>query len=127
MNHSDEDLQEQSGPGDGVDAQAYQKVFEALKQEPEYMLPVYFADRLVNIIESKERAKETSRDNLWFGLGLFSFVMGLVVAFGLAGIKWSVGAFRFFAGYPGLVIFGFAFVLLLNWIDLKIIRKIQAF
>ena len=87
MNHTDEDLQKQFDRGDfsneGIDAQAYEKVFDALKQKPEYTLPVYFADRLVTLIESKEKAKEISRDNLWFVLGLFSFVIALIVALAL--------------------------------------------
>jgi hypothetical protein len=112
---------------DGVDSQAYQKVFDALKHEPEYTLPVYFADRLVTLIESKEKATEVSRDNLWLGLGLFSMVIALIVAFVLTDFKLSFGAFRFLAGYPGLVFFGLAFILLLNWIDKKIIRKVEAF
>jgi len=131
MKHEDENLQKQFESGDfsndGIDAQAYRKVFDALKQEPEYTLPVYFADRLVTLIESKENAKEISRDNFWLGLGLFSFVIALIVALVLIDFKLSFGAFRFFAGYPGLVIFGIAFILVLNWIDKKIIRKVEAF
>ena len=131
MNNKDEELQKQFDEGnflgDGVDAQAYQKVFDALKQEPEYMLPVYFADRVVTLIESKEKAKEVSRDNFWLGLGLFSFVIALIVALALTDFKLSFGAFQFFAGYPGLIIFGIGFILLLNWLDKKIIQKAEAF
>jgi len=131
MNNKDEELQKQFDEGNflanTVDAQAYQKVFVALKREPEYTLPVYFADRLVTLIESKEKAKEVSRDNFWLGLGLFSFVITLIVAFALTDFKPSFGAFRFFAGYPGLVFFGIAFILFLNWLDKKIIRKAEAF
>jgi len=131
MKNEDENLQNQLDRGDfsgeGIDAQAYQKVFDALKQEPEYILPVYFADRLVTLIESKEKVKEISRDNLWLGLGLFSFVIALIVALVLTDFKLSFGAFQFFAGYPGLVFFGIAFIALLNWVDKKIIRKVEAF
>jgi len=131
MKHEDENLQKQFEKGDfsaeGVDAQAYRKIFDALKNEPEYTLPIYFADRLVTLIESKERTKEVSRDNFWLGLGLFSFVIALIVALVLTDFKFSFGAFQFFAGYRGLIFFGIAFVLLLNWIDKKIIRKIEAF
>jgi len=131
MNDTDENLQKRFDEGDysceGIDAQAYQKVFEVLKREPEFTLPVYFADRLVSLIESKEKVKESSRDNLWLGLGLFSLVVALGVAFVLTGFKLSVGAFQFFAGYSGLTIFGIAFILLLNWVDRRVIRKIEAF
>jgi hypothetical protein len=131
MKHEDEELQKQFDEGnllgDGVDAQAYQKVFDALKQEPEYALPVYFADRLITLIESKEKAKEVSRDNFWLGLGLFSFVIALIVALALTDFRLSFGAFQFFAGYPGLIIFAIGFILLLNWIDKKVIQKAEAF
>ena len=131
MNNEDKDLQNQFDRGDfsneGIDAQAYQKVFDALKQEPEYTLPVYFADRLITLIESKEKAKEISHDNFWLGLGLFSFVVALIVALVLIDFKLSFGAFQFFAGYRGLIFFGIAFIALLNWVDKKIIRKVEAF
>ena len=127
MNHTDEDLQKQfnrgSFSGDGIDAQAYQKIFDALKQEPGYSLPLDFADRVVSLVEAKEKAKEISPDNLWFGFGLLSFLIALVVAFALTDFKLSVGIFRFFAGYPGLVAFGITFILLLQWLDKKIFRQ----
>jgi hypothetical protein len=131
MNHKDEELQKQiergDFPGEGIDAQAYHKIFNALKQEPDYNLPVYFADRLITLIESKEKTKEISRDNFWMGLGLFSFVVALLVALALTNFKLSAGAFQFLAGYQGLIIFGIAFIALLNWVDRKIIRKVEAF
>jgi hypothetical protein len=131
MNNKDEDLNERFDQeaffSEGIDEHIYQKISDALKREPEYTLPIYFADRLVTLIETKEKAKEVSRDNLWLGLGLFSFVIALIVAFVLTDFKASVGAFRFFAGYPGLIIFGISFILLLNWVDKKILRKAEAF
>ena len=131
MNPKDEALQKQierrDFPAEGIDAHAYQKVFDALSREPEYTLPVYFADRLVTLIESKEKAKEISRDNFWLVLGLFSLLIALLVAFVMTDFKLSFGAFQFLAGYPGLIFFGFAFIALLNWVDKKIIRKIEAF
>jgi len=131
MNQSDEDLNKQFDRGDfsgeGIDAQASQKIFDALKREPEYTLPVYFADRLLTLIESKEKAKEISRDNLWLGLGLFFLVVALIVAFVLTDFKASVGAFRFLAGYGGLIFFGVSFILVLHWVDKKIVRKVDAF
>ena len=127
MNHTDEDLQKKIDRGvfsdEGIDAQAYQKVFEALKREPEYSLPTGFADHIINLVEVKEKTKEVSRDNLWFGLGLLSFIIALVVAFALTDFKLSVGAFRFFSGYPGLIVFGIAFILFLQWLDKKIFRQ----
>ena len=131
MKKEDDDLQNQFDQGDystdGIDGQAYQKVFDALKQEPEYTLPVYFADRLLSRIESKEKVKETSRDNVWLGLGLFSMIIALIVSFALTDFQISAGAFQFFGSHAGLIAFGVAFILLLNWVDKKIIRKVEAF
>jgi len=105
MRDENEELQKLFERGDfsneGIDAQAFQKVFDALKQEPTYELPVYFADRLVTLIESKEKAKEISLDRFWLGVGLFSFVIALIVALALTDFKLSFGAFRFFCRLPG--------------------------
>jgi len=131
MNNRDEELNKEFDRGDfsneGIDARVYQRIIDGLTREPEYTLPIYFADRLVTLIEAKEKAKEVSRDNLWLGLGLFSFVIALIVALVFTSFNASVGAFRFLKGYQGLIFFGIAFVLLLHWVDRKILRKVEAF
>jgi hypothetical protein len=127
MKTTDEDLQHQFELGDfsaeGIDAQAYRKVFDALQKEPTFSLPINFADQLVEKVESRERRKETSRDNLWLSLGLFSFFIALLTAIVLSGFKFSTGAFGFFPSHLGLVIFGASFVILLNLVDRKLVRK----
>ncbi len=127
MKTTDEDLQRQFDKGDfsaeGIDAQGYHKVFDALNKEPEFSLPMNFVDKMMAKIESREKSKETSRDNLWLGLGLFSFFIAFIVAAVLTGFKISVGAFEFFSSHYGLVFFGAAFIALLNWLDKKIVKK----
>ncbi|MBS1505146.1 MAG: hypothetical protein JSS79_00760 [Bacteroidetes bacterium] len=110
-------------PFDEIDEQAYKKVFDALGQEPEYALPSNFADRMVRLVEAKEHSKEISRDNFWIGLGIFAFLVGLVFAIAATDFKFSTGAFRFLSGYPGLIIFGIVFILALQWLDKKIVRR----
>ena len=131
MKPGNEDFSNEFDPKDfsaeGLDAQTFQKMVDALKREPTYTLPVYFADRLVTLIESKEKTKEASRDNLWLGLGLFSMVIALTVAFLLTDFKATVGVFRFLAGSRALVFFGVSFILILHWLDKKILRKVEAF
>lgn len=126
MKTTDEELQRQIEKGDfssqGIDAHAYQKVFGALKREPEYRLPLYFADRVIDLVEEKTKAKESALDKFWMGLALFAFLIGLIITFAITGFKLSVGAFLFISGYQGLVIFGAAFILLLNWIEKKIVK-----
>lgn len=127
MKSFEEELQHQedsiSPPHHEMDVHAYRKVFDALAHEPEYTLPLNFADRMVHLVEAKEHAKEISRDKFWMGLGLFAFLGGLVFAIAVTDFKISAGAFRFLAGYPGLVIFGIVFILALQWIDKKIIQR----
>jgi hypothetical protein len=127
MNYTDEELQQQieqgATPNEGIDTHAYQKVFTTLKREPAYSLPFNFADRVVGLVDAKEKSAQTWRDNLWLGLGLLSFLFASVVAIVLTGFRFSVGAFQFLSSYPGLIIFGLAFILLLNWMDKKIIRN----
>jgi uncharacterized membrane-anchored protein len=127
MKKIDEDLQHQFEKGDfsaeGIDSHAYRKVFNALQKEPNFSLPTNFADKLVAQIEALEKSKDTSRDNWWLGLGLFSFFIAFIIAAIFSGFKPSAGAFGFFSGHSGLVVFGVAFIVLLNWLDKKVVRK----
>lgn len=105
------------------DAQAYQKVFDALSREPNhYQLHPGFADRVIARM-SFERKESASRDNLFFVLGLSLMMIVAIIGAVLAGFKPDFGAFKFLAGYPGLVVFGIAFVLFLHWLDKKLVKK----
>ncbi len=101
------------------DSRIYQAVFKALRTETDYTLPANFADRVMASIKSRY----SSRDMVWFVGGVFLFVVALAVAVIVTGFSFSLGVFTFLSGYPGLVIFGIAFVLGLQWIDRKWIRK----
>ncbi len=128
MTTKDEELQnqiEKAGSSlDGVDAYAYKKVFDVLKQEPDFHLSSNFADRVIQKIETK---KESSSDFIWFGIGIFMFAIAAIVAIVLTDFKVSFGALNFIAGYPGLFIFGAAFILGLQWLDQKLIRPKASF
>ena len=93
MTTKDQELQnqiEKTGMfADGVDAYAYKKVFDALKQEPDFYLSVDFADRVIQKIEIK---KESSSDFIWFGVGIFMFAVAAIVAIVLTDFKVSFGA-----------------------------------
>src|SRR5882762_3140380 len=119
MNLSDEELQSNIEKGypvnDALDSKAYQKVFDALKKEP-YQLPFHFAD---GVIKRMEAQGDLSKDYLWFGLGLFVFIAGAVVAAMLANFKLNFGALKIISGYPGLFLFGLAFIALIHYIDKK--------
>lgn len=118
----DQELQELIEKGtapENRDARSYQTVFSALRREPDFVLPANFADRVVASIQ----ARYSSRDMAWFIGGVFLVLVALVVAILLTGFTLSLGVFTFLSGYPGLVAFGAAFILALQWVDRKWIRK----
>ena len=119
---NDEELQKEVERGNlplHGDARVYRKVFDVLRREPGYLLPGSFADRVTRRII----AVHSSNDIYWLYAGLFGCVVACVVAILLTQPRFSVGAFRFVSGYPGLVAFGLIFVLALHWIDRKYVRK----
>jgi hypothetical protein len=106
------------------DAKAYRTVFQALNRETGFTLPAAFADRVI----SRLTEKRSSRDIFWLFMGLGSLFLTLIVAILLSGFRpdfsfLSVGAFTFLSSYKGLVVFGILFILLLQWIDRKFVRK----
>lgn len=126
MNKQDEELQNQLERGLNADAnedaRAYKRVFDALRKEPDFHVSLPFADRLIALIDKRE----DKRDYWWMGAGIFLSLITMIVALALTQANWSAGVFTFFSGYPGLVAFGVAFILFLQWIDRKIVRKRMA-
>jgi hypothetical protein len=124
MTKRDEELQNGilSGAGDdSVDGVAYKRVFNALSTEPEFNLPINFADKVIRQIEIKE-AKSTAHEMRWLAVGIFIMVAAAVVGAVLSGFKPGFGAFKFWASYPGLFIFGLAFILFIQWLDRRLVR-----
>jgi len=122
MNH-EEELQNQIERGlathDSEDALAYQRVFDSLKKEPNFHVSLPFADRLIALIEKKEER----RDYWWMAIGIFLSVIALIVVLVITKVNWTTGAFTFISKYYGLVVFGIVFILLLQWIDKRIVKK----
>jgi len=132
MNQHEENIQNQIERGEaatGPDADAYRMIFSALQKEPSFALPSGFADRVVQRAVAELARKEALRDRWWFIGGGVLLVAALVVSLVLVEFKLAfkpgVGVFTFLAGYPGLVLFGLGFVLLLHFIDRKFIRTIS--
>lgn len=120
---TDEELQnsiEKGAAPDGVDARAYARVFDALRKEPSFQLPANFAARVIEGIDFSPRR---STDVMWLYAGIFSCVVAMVVAILLTDFKITFGAFRFISGYPGLIAFAAVFILGLQWLDKKLVRK----
>ncbi len=124
MTTKDEELQNKLLTGladDGVDYVAYKKVFQALSSEPDFSLPINFADNVIRQIEKKE-AKSTANEMRWLAAGIFLLFIGAVVGALLSGYRPSFSAFKFWASYPGLLVFGLAFILLIQWLDKKLVK-----
>lgn len=122
MKLADEDLQnkiEHGLPETSADALAYHYIFNVLKKDPQFNLPIQFADRLVSLIEKKEE----QRDYYWLAIGILFSIISLIVAIVFVKESLSINAFSFLSSNVGLVIFGAFFVALLHWIDKKIVRK----
>jgi hypothetical protein len=115
-------LSESGVEEDSADGIAYRKVFEALSREPEFNLPVNFADKVIKRI-SADQKESTSNDTLYFTLGIAGFIIAAIVGVVLTGFKPDFGAFKFLAGYPGLVLFGIAFIIFIQWLDKRVVRK----
>lgn len=128
MINSDEELQAEiekgHAGGDSPDSKAYQKVFDALKKEP-YQLPATFADSVVSRIQASSPG--LSNDYFWFGLGIFTFITAALIATTMTDFKISFGAFKFVSGYSGLLLFGLAFILLIQWFDKQFVRRKPSF
>jgi hypothetical protein len=102
-----------------IDTKAYNLVFNALKKEPDYHVALPFADRIIGLLEKKEE----KRDYWWIGVGIFLSVIALIITLVITKAQWTAGVFTFLSGYSGLVVFGIAFILLLHWVDKKVIKK----
>jgi hypothetical protein len=104
MNIHDEELQDKILSGmadDSRDGVAYKKIFHALTSEPDFNLPVHFADKVIREIEAKEE-KSVAREMYWLAAGIFTLSVGAVIGALLSGFKPSFGAYKFLASYPGL-------------------------
>jgi hypothetical protein len=124
MTTQDEELQNKILSGladDSNDGIAYKKVINALSTETDFHLPINFADNVLRQIERKEQ-KSTSHEMYWLVAGIFVLSVGAIIGALLSGFKPSFGAFKFLASYPGLLAFGFAFILFIQWLDRRIVR-----
>lgn len=126
MTSHEESLQQQLEEGKPVpanaDTRAYQKVFDALQQEPEFELPLYFEDRVLQKIEANEKRAER-KETYWLVAGVSLLVIAAIVGAALVGFKPSFGAFAFLSRYTGLFIFGMVFIIALQWLDRKIVQR----
>ena len=105
---------------DSLDAQSYRKVFEVLKHEPTFQLPVGFADGVVSEMNARKR---NSYDHFWLGVGILIFPVAALVSAYLTGFKLNMGPFKFLSGYNGIILFGIGLIVAIQLLDRKMTQK----
>jgi len=121
---TDEELQSSIEGGDPMksrDAAAYKRIIHALQREPDFVLPATFANSVIGRLGRS--SARSSRDMFWLYAGMASCMITLVVAILLTDFTFTFGAFRFISGYPGLITFAIGFILGLQWLDRRFVRK----
>ena len=122
---TDEELQnsiEKGFAGQGSDEEAYRRVFDTLKREPSFKLPSDFAGKVIRSLQPVPQPSAI-RELAWLYVGLISFVIAAGIAIFLTGFTINLGVLKFISGYPGLILFGALFILALQWIDKRFVKK----
>ena len=126
MNRHEEELQKKIESGELVgadlDSIAYREVFRVLSKEPKTQLPMNFSEKIIMKVLAKKQ-KESARDMWWLGFGVFFLIIGFIVTAVVAGLKFELGFLKDMSSYAGLLVFGAVFILVLNWIDRKVVEK----
>ena len=127
MNQYEEELQNNierglTHDGDDLDAKAYREIFRALQKEPGYELRSRFAQNVVAKIVAKQR-REQSRDYFWFFAGLFVLFIASLATIIATGFRLDFGFLKTMADYKGLAGFAVVFIILLNWLDKRLVRE----
>lgn len=125
MKTQDEFIQEQIEKGNydnhGVDHRAYQIVFNGVSKKPSVTLSSGFSNSVLRRIQQLKEEKSLRKDFVWLGIGLFAFVIAAIISIIITGYKFNFGALRFISSNGGLFIFGTIFILVLQWIDKKLV------
>lgn len=98
------------------------QIESALSREPNFNLPMDFADRLVDKIETAKR-KERRQEILWIGVGASLFLAAFIVVIILTDFKISLKGFSYINDHVGFISFALLFVGLLNLLDRRLVRK----
>jgi hypothetical protein len=121
-NIEDQELQNlaESGMLNGTyrDSRAYRLVFEALKKETEFSLPATFSQSVLQRME----AAEGKNSYVWLAVIFTGFIVAAGVSIALTDFRPDFGFLRHISRFAGLFVFGAAFILLLQWIDRKVIH-----
>jgi hypothetical protein len=104
------------------DSRAYRIVFEALRKETDFQLPARFADSVMDRLQ--QQGTRSTNEYAWLGVGIFLFFIAAVVAVILTDFKLEWGFLKGASCLLNLFIFGAVFILALQWLDRKFIRRL---
>jgi hypothetical protein len=113
---------EQGNANMDIDSKAYEVVFDALKQEPNYTLKSDFADRVMELA-SRQASGSASTEFIWLGVGVFLLVVALIVAMTQITMPQDFGFLSTMSSYSGLFVFGILFIGFLHFIDRRFIQQ----
>lgn len=132
MNTRDEEIQKNFEEGqipdsDNIDVKAYRHVFRALEKDPAYALPERFAEGVVSRLAERKQRRD-AKDHFWFGAGIFFIAIAFLATILFTGVRvpgftLDLGFLSAMAEYKGLALFGVLFILLLHWVDSRLIRR----
>lgn len=108
-------------PEEDFDAKAYQEIFRVLKQEPGYHLSARFAEKVISKVNEKQN-RALSKDYFWFFTGVFFFLLTSVITLMFVNLRLDLGFLKVMSDYKGLAAFGAAFIILINWLDKRLVR-----
>jgi hypothetical protein len=123
----DELIQQQIEDGkatEGMDADAYRLVFSALKKDPAPQLRDDFAKRIVARAFAPKKSFDWDKFFLFGGIFTFLGISGYAVL--ATEFTFSLGAFQFLSNYLYFIIFAIVIVVMLQWIDKKILNPSSA-
>ena len=128
MNQFEEELQKniekgEVPTGEDLDVRAYQEVFRALKKDPGYQLSSGFAERVVSKLNERQN-RFLSSDYFWFLSGLLFVLITSIITLMFTNFRLDLGFLSVMSDYTGLVVFGAIFIVFLNWLDKRLIRRL---
>ncbi len=114
---------EEGNTPQGMDGEAYRLVFRALKKEPTHNLSSDFAKRVASLAQAPSKGFDWDKFFLFAGIGVFGII--LLYAAAVTNFTPSFGAFQFLKGYPMIIVLAVLLIAVGQWLDTRIIRKIN--
>lgn len=104
-----------------TDGSLYQQVFDGLKQAPQYTLPVSFAASVIQRIQLRQQ-QSLRWEYFYLSLGVVVMVVACGIVFTLSGLTVNLGFLKGLNDYKWVMVFAAFFVILLQWVDRKVLH-----